>query len=269
MRRLLHRLTLALLLACWLLADLPWSSLARGGESPDATRRRVRVPVLMYHYISTPPPGADRYRLDLSVTPAQFAAQLAWLRTNGYTTVTLGDLYDALTNGAPLPPRPVILTFDDGYADAYAHAFRLLRQSGMVGTFFVVTEWLDNGQASYLTWDQAREMVTAGMAIESHSRSHPDLTHDCDYDCRVYQVLGSVETIAAEVGVRPRFFCYPGGRYDAGLFAVLEAAGIVAAVTTQGGTLHVSERPLELPRVRVRGTTTLREFAWMVGEWRK
>ena len=202
------------------------------------------------------------------MTPGQFAAQLAWLRANGYTTVTLGALADALASGAPLPPRPVILTFDDGYADAYAHAFRLLRESGMVGTFFVVTEWLDNRQAGYLTWDQAREMAAAGMAIESHSRSHPDLTNDCDYDCRVYQVLGSVETIAAEIGVRPRFFCYPGGRYDAGLFAVLRAAGIVAAVTTHGGTLHVSERPLELPRVRVRGTTMLRDFAWMVGEWR-
>ncbi len=268
MRRFLHRLTLALLLVGWLLATLPWSSTARAGESLDATRRRIRVPVLMYHYVSTPPPGADKYRLDLLVTPAQFAAQLAWLRANGYTTVTLGDLYDALTSGAPLPPRPVILTFDDGYADAYAHAFRLLREFGMVGTFFVVTEWLDNGQAGYLTWDQAREMAAAGMAIESHSRSHPDLTDDCDYDCRVYQVLGSVETIAAEIGVRPRFFCYPGGRYDAGMFAVLRAAGIVVAVTTHGGTLHVSERPLELPRVRVRGTTTLREFAWMVGEWR-
>ncbi len=269
MRRSLCHLTLVLLLTGWLLADLPWSAMARAGESLDATRRRIRVPVLMYHYISTPPPGADKYRLDLSVTPAQFAAQLAWLRANGYTTVTLGNLYDALTAGAPLPPRPVILTFDDGYADAYAQAFPLLREAGMVGTFFVVTEWLDNGQAGYLTWDQAREMAAAGMAIESHSRSHPDLTNDCDYDCRVYQVLGSVETIAAEIGVRPRFFCYPGGRYDAGLFAVLEAAGIVAAVTTHGGTLHVSERLLELPRVRVRGTTTLREFAWMVSEWRK
>ncbi|MBP8972346.1 MAG: polysaccharide deacetylase family protein [Anaerolineae bacterium] len=269
MRRSLCRLTLVLLLTGWLLADLPWAAPARAGESLDATRRRIRVPVLMYHYISTPPPGADKYRLDLSVTPAQFAAQLAWLRANGYTTVTLGNLYDALTAGAPLPPRPVILTFDDGYADAYAQAFPLLREAGMVGTFFVVTEWLDNGQAGYLTWGQAREMAAAGMAIESHSRSHPDLTNDCDYDCRVYQVLGSVETIAAEIGVRPRFFCYPGGRYDAGLFAVLEAAGIVAAVTTHGGTLHVSERLLELPRVRVRGTTTLREFAWMVSEWRK
>ncbi|MCL4238995.1 MAG: polysaccharide deacetylase family protein [Anaerolineae bacterium] len=269
MRRSLCRLTLALLLACWLLADLPWSSRARAGESLDATRRRIRVPVLMYHYISAPPPNADRYRLDLSVTPAQFAAQLAWLRGNGYTTVTLGDLTDALVGGAPLPARPVILTFDDGYADAYTQAFPLLREAGMVGTFFVVTEWLDNRQAGYLTWDQAREMAAAGMAIESHSRSHPDLTDGCDYDCRVYQVLGSAETIAAEIGVRPRFFCYPGGRYDAAIFAVLEGAGMVGAVTTHGGTLHVSERPLELLRVRVRGTTTLREFGWMVGEWRK
>jgi peptidoglycan/xylan/chitin deacetylase (PgdA/CDA1 family) len=235
----------------------------------DDTRRRIRVPILMYHYVSYPPPDADRYRLDLSVTPDQFAAQLGWLRDNGYTTVSLDDLYLALTEGYPLPPRPVILTFDDGYADAYDHAFRLLEQYDMVGTFFVVTEWIDQQRPGYLTWPQAREMAEAGMAIQSHSRTHPDLTNGCDYDCLVYQLLGSVQTIEAEIGVRPRFFCYPSGRYDPMVMEVLRQVDVVAAVTTQGGTLHVSDRPLELKRARVRGTTGLGEVAWMVGEWRE
>ena len=235
----------------------------------DETRRRIRVPILMYHYVSVPPPDADKYRLDLSVTPDQFAAQLGWLRDNGYTTVSLDDLYLALTEGYPLPPRPVILTFDDGYADAYDHAFRLLEQYGMVGTFFVVTEWMDQQRPGYLTWAQARDMAGAGMAIQSHSRTHPDLTNGCDYDCLVYQLLGSVQTIEAEIGVRPRFFCYPSGRYDPLVIEILRQVGLVGAVTTQGGTLHVSDRPLELRRARVRGTTGLGEFAWMVGEWRE
>ena len=71
----------------------------------------------------------------------------------------------------------------------------------------------------------------------------------------------------AEIGVRPRFFCYPGGRYDAAVLPILQQVGIVAAVTTEAGTLHVSDRPLELKRARMRGTTTVYDLAWMVNDW--
>jgi peptidoglycan/xylan/chitin deacetylase (PgdA/CDA1 family) len=137
----------------------------------------------------------------------------------------------------------------------------------LTATFFVVTEWLDTRQPGYLTWDQAREMAAAGMSIQSHTRSHHYLTDDCDYDCRVYEILGSMETIQAEIGIRPRFFCYPGGRYDDAVLPILEQVGIVAAVTTEPGTLHVSDRPLELKRARMRGTTTVDDLAWMVNDW--
>jgi peptidoglycan/xylan/chitin deacetylase (PgdA/CDA1 family) len=256
-----HRPLLFLLLL-WLIASVPASH-------ADGTRRRIRVPILMYHYVSVPPEDADRYRLDLSVTPDQFAAQLAWLRDNGYTTISLDDLYLALVYGSPLPPRPVILTFDDGYTDAYDHAFRLLRQQRMKGTFFVVTDWIDAQRPGYLTWAQAREMAGAGMAIQSHSRSHPDLTNGCDYDCLVFQILGSVETIEAEIGVRPRFFCFPSGRYDAAVLDILPQIGIIGAVTTRPGTLHTNDHLLDLKRVRIRGTTTLEDFAWMLRDWRE
>ncbi len=247
-----------------------WGSAVHSAEQhpPDDTRRRIRVPILMYHYVSQPPPDADRYRRDLSVTPAQFAEQLGWLRANGFTTIHLDDLLAALNFGAPLPERPVILTFDDGYADAYEYAFPLLVEYGMVGTFFVITETLDAAAPGYLTWDQARAMATTGMSIQSHSRSHPDLTDDCNHDCLVWQLMGSVETIEAQIGTRPRFFCYPGGRYDAAVLAMLEQIGIEAAVTTHSGTLHTNDHRLELKRARMRGTTTLTNFAWMLLDWR-
>jgi peptidoglycan/xylan/chitin deacetylase (PgdA/CDA1 family) len=252
-----------------LLCAGPFTARAGDGDHPDATRRRIYVPVLMYHYISVPPPDADKYRLDLSVTPEQFAEQMLWLRDHGYTAITFDALYNALTWGDPLPERPVLLTFDDGYADAYTHAFPIMQQTGMVGTFFVVTEWVDLKRDGYLTWDQAREMAAAGHAIQSHTRTHPDLTDGCDLDCLIWQIRGPIETIEAEIGVRPRFFCYPSGRYDEVVLAMLQVEGVVAAVTTNPGTLHFSERPLELPRVRVRGATTITEFAWLVAQWRE
>jgi peptidoglycan/xylan/chitin deacetylase (PgdA/CDA1 family) len=258
----MRRALLFFLLIVWLVGGV-------SDTQADSTRRRIRVPILMYHYVSVPPEDADVYRLDLSVTPDQFAAQLVWLRDQGFNTITLDDLYLALAEGKPLPPHPVVLTFDDGYTDAYTQAFRLLKTFDMVGTFFVVTDWVDQSRAGYLTWNQVREMAAAGMSIQSHSRTHPDLSQGCDYDCLVYQILGSVQTIEAQTGTRPRFFCYPSGRYNDDVKTVLAQVGIVAAVTTQPGTLHTSDRLFDLKRVRVRGSTTLDDFAWMLSEWRE
>ena len=93
------------------------------GPTPDGTARKVRVPILMYHYISDPPADADIYRKDLSLPPSRFESHLKYLKDNGYQTITLDELLDFLTTGKPLPEKPVILTFDDGYADNYANAF--------------------------------------------------------------------------------------------------------------------------------------------------
>jgi peptidoglycan/xylan/chitin deacetylase (PgdA/CDA1 family) len=262
---LLRLIALASLVAWWLAGN----GLTRAEPTRDDTLRRMRVPILMYHYVSVPPPGADKYRLDLSVTPDQFAAQLGWLRRNGFSAISLDALYFALAEGARLPPRPVVLTFDDGYADAYTNAFPLLRTFGMTATFFVVTDWLDTAQPGYLTWPQAREMAAAGMSIQSHTRSHKDLTTGCDYDCLVYQILGSVQTIQAEIGRRPRFFCYPGGEYDRAAIQVVKQVGLVAAVTTDAGTIQVSSRLYELKRARMRGTTRLDDLAWMMLDWQE
>jgi peptidoglycan/xylan/chitin deacetylase (PgdA/CDA1 family) len=229
-------------------------------EEPLGLTRRIRVPILMYHYISVPPNDADKYRVDLSVTPENFRRQLEWLRQHNYTAITPDDLAAAALRGKKLPARPVLITFDDGYLDAYTEAFPLLRQYNFRGTFFVVTEWLDEGRAGYLTWQQAKEMSLWGMSIQSHSRRHYDMRNR-DSNWLVYEILGSVESIAANVGVRPRYFCFPAGRYDQNVLSELKAAGIVAAFTTSDGLYITSDDMLRLPRIRIRGSTTLSIFA--------
>lgn len=226
------------------------------GPTPDGQARRVRVPILMYHYISEPPPGADAVRRDLSVSPVQFEEHLFHLQQAGYTSITLLDLVLHLANGRPLPPKPVILTFDDGYDDNYVYAFPLLRQYGFRGTFFVITGYLDEGRAGYLTWQQAAEMQAAGMEIEAHSVSHPDLRGLSAEGLRA-QVVGASQAISSHLDKPARFFCYPSGRYDARTIAALQAAGYWGAVTTQAGVDHDSGHPFELKRVRIHGNTGL------------
>ncbi len=235
-----------------------YASVADGGGG-DGTLRRIAVPILMYHYVSTPPEEADAYRRDLSVTPEHFRAQMQYLADHRYRVISLYDLNLALRWGTPLPPQSVVLTFDDGYADAYYEAFPVLKEFGYTATFFVVTTRLDEGHPAYLSWEQAREMMRAGMSIESHTKDHLDL-RGREPSFLVYQILGSIESIEAHTGRRPRLFCYPAGRWDDAVLELLRASAIWAAVTTEGGVEHTTDGILLMPRVRISGDTDLATF---------
>lgn len=223
----------------------------------------ARVPILMYHYISEPPPGADRYRIDLSVKPQDFERQLQYLSANGYTTISLYDLYAHLSLGRALPPRPIVLTFDDGYRDHYEHAFPLLQKYGMRGTFFVTTDFINFGNPHHLTWEMVKEMSAAGMDIESHARTHRDLRNR-DFQFLVWEILGPIEQITAHTGRRPRFFCYPSGRYDDAVIRMLRSVQTWAAVTTEHGSVHTLANAMTWRRIRVHGRESLEHFAAMV-----
>mgnify|MGYP000470139920 CR=1 FL=1 len=219
----------------------------------------MRVPILMYHHIDTPPPDADAIRRDLSVTPQNFEAQLHYLKQAGYESVTLNDLALYLTVGKPLPPRPIILTFDDGYADAYHHAFPLLRSYGFVGTFFLISAPIDQGNPDFLSWDQVWEMHAAGMRFEPHSYDHPDLRNR-GYQFLVFQILAPKEAIEARTGEPCRFYAYPAGRYDQKVIDVLRSAYFWGGVLTEQGATHTTADLFTLRRVRVQGSDDLEAF---------
>lgn len=223
----------------------------------------LKVPILMYHYISEPPPGADIYRVDLSVTPESFRQQMAFLKENGYTPIDFYELSTAIVAHIELPEKPIILTFDDGYLDNYEQAFPILREFGFKGNFFVVTEFIDSGREGYMDWTMIEEMAAAGQRIESHSRTHPDLATK-SRDGLIWEILGSQETLAAHIGYRPRYFCYPGGTYNEETIQALRDLDFWGAVTTENGTWHGFNDRFEWRRVRLRNTTSLDEFGRLI-----
>lgn len=223
----------------------------------------VRVPILMYHYVSEPPEDADEYRTDLSVSPENFRRQMRYLAENGFTTISLYDLSLAVTARKALPEKPIILTFDDGYLDNYENAFPILQEFGFQGTFFIVTEFVDLGRPGYMTWPMIEELAAAGMGVEPHSKTHADLS-DKPRDTLLWEILGSQETLASHVGYTPRFFCYPGGRYDEDTIAMLQELDFWGAVTTAGGKWHGFEDRYEWSRLRMRYTTDMAQFATFV-----
>ena len=157
-----------------------------------------------------------------------------------------------------------MFTFDDGYQDSYVHAVPLLQRYGYTAAFFVNAAFIDNGYPEYVTWDQVQEMAVAGMDIEAHGYTHPDL-RDIDMDALIFQVLRPKEAIEARTNKPVHFFCYPSGEYDERVVRVLQSANYWGAVTLISGVEQRSDRPFELQRIRVRGHYEVQDLARVLG----
>lgn len=215
----------------------------------DGTKS-VRVNVLMYHHVEWLPPNADAVRRDLTVSPVDFEAQLKYLKANGYNTITAVDLWWALDTGGALPPKPVLLTFDDGYADAHDVTMPLLKAYGMVGTFAVTVNLV--GKPDYMTIAQVRDLADNGMDVESHSTDHVAV-NQLPYAAQTYQLCTSRQILKKWTGRDVRHFLYPSGDYLPIPSAALAACGYLTAYRKDGGSTQSSAEMYGLRRARVHG----------------
>ncbi|MBN1319770.1 MAG: polysaccharide deacetylase family protein [Thermoleophilia bacterium] len=221
----------------------------------------VHVPVLMYHYVDEEPPPAGPYADGLTVRTPDFIRELEYLVVNGHRTVTLAEVYLAMAGVRELPAKPVALTFDDGGLDNYEVAFPLLKEYGFNATFFVITERI--GMEGQMDWDQLREMVAAGMSIQSHTVSHPGLPGLSD--ARLQSELVESRAIIAEgVGEPGYVLSYPSGAYDQRVIEAAKAAGYVMAVATDHGAEVSPEAPFEITRLRIQPFLPIDSFARLV-----
>lgn len=218
----------------------------------DGTLRRVRVPILMYHYVSALPSDADSIREGLTISPERFREHIEYLSSAGYTTISLYEINEALLHGTQLPEKPIVLTFDDSYTDHYTNVFPILKQYGFTGTFFVITEFTDSRNPNHMTWEQIQEMADAGMSMESHTKSHHQLVNR-DFDFLVWEVIGSIESLESHIEEHHQIFSFPVGRYDTTTLNMLDTTRIIRAVTTEYGTYHTMHDYLLSPRLRISG----------------
>ena len=223
-------------------------------------RRRIVVPILMYHRINVPSPSAPSITRRLTVHPADFARQMRWLKSHGYQTVTQRELFGALLRGRPLGRRPIMITFDDGYRDAFYKAAPVLSELGMRGTAYVISGRIANGDRAFLSWGLLRGLERRGIEIGSHSVSHRDLTQLSDNET-FRELVQSRRTLEKGLGHPVQWFAYPFGAYDRRVERLARRAGYVLVVTTQHGTLQSASRPLALPRLRVLDSTGVRGLA--------
>lgn len=188
--------------------------------------RLARVPILMYHDI------LPRKEVFFDVTPEEFEQHLQMIQENGLTPISLDDLVLHLRTGAPLPPKPILLTFDDGYIGHYEHVFPLLKQYGYPGAFSIYTYKVgrDHGRPG-VNWEQLKEMAAHPLVtITAHSVTHPRDLRELTDDELQTEVSESKRLLEEELGVPIRYFTYPEGNYDARVSGAVEDAGFVAAL---------------------------------------
>jgi peptidoglycan/xylan/chitin deacetylase (PgdA/CDA1 family) len=211
------------------------------------------VPVLMYHVINPPPAGAPFP--GLYVPSDEFAAQMQALRAAGWHAVTMDQLEAYWTRGVPLGPgKPIVLTFDNGYASQYENALPVLKRLGWVGDENIQLSGLPRSQGG-LTDAQVRGLIAAGWELDTQGISHADLIA-LDAAQLKYQVATARQILQKRYGVPVNWFCYPSGHYDATVIAAVKAAGFIGSTTVIPGWATPSQDPYRLPRLRVLGGTT-------------
>ena len=221
--------------------------------------RRLRV--LMYHKVNDLPGNP------LSVPVGAFDQQLAQLRELGYTVVGLDDVLAYYTDAAELPPRPVLITFDDGYRDNLEHAAPVLERYGYPAVLFVPIAYLDDALPlpheerlaargvvnSTLDWGELAELEAAGVRVESHGISHRALA-DLPLDEAAREIVLSKLRLEDRLGRPVRSFAYVKGseaHYKPVHLSLLRQAGYDVAFTSVSGSNDRDTDPLRLHRYNV------------------
>ncbi len=198
----------------------PWPNL-------NEQARLARVPVIMYHDI------LPKKQVFFDVTLKEFEQHLRLLHKHGVIPISLDQLVTHLRTGLPLPAKPILLTFDDGYGGHYEYAYPLLKQYGYPAVFSIYTMNVGkNTGRTHVTWEQLRQMAADPLVtIASHSVTHPlDLRSLSENQLKI-EVMVSKRILEAQLGIPIRYFTYPSGKYDARVTNLIREAGYEAALT--------------------------------------
>lgn len=198
----------------------------------------------MYHVLAQAPAGAPYP--DLFVPPAELAAQTAWLEAHGYHAVTLGQVFAYWRRRVALPPKPIVLSFDDGYLSDYTVALPTLRRYHWPGVLNLLVKNIQPGDIT--SW-QVRRLIAAGWEIDAHTLTHVDLTTVGAAQLQ-REVAGSREELRRRFGQPVSFFCYPAGKYDPQVVAAVRSAGYLGATTENPG-FGRPDHAYTLARIRV------------------
>lgn len=226
-------------------SSLPSKLVRNATTQPDWQPSTAPVPILAYHELGAPIPDAPYP--ELFTTRPDFRDEMNWLDDHGYEAVTLDQVEQAWYEHGRLPPKPVVISFDDGYRPQFTYALPELRRHGWAGVLDLKAEGSD------LYTSNVESMIAAGWELASHTINHLDLTTLSDAEMR-HELAGSRAILRHDYGVPVNNFCYPSGQFDARVEAAVKAAGYTAATTEVQGFAS-REDPYALDRFEVLGSS--------------
>ncbi|MFG6105967.1 polysaccharide deacetylase family protein [Leptothoe sp. EHU-05/26/07-4] len=186
-----------------------------------------KVPVIMYHDV------LPEKEVFFDITPGRLNEDFRAIRAQNLTPISLDQLVNHLRTGVPLPEKPVVLTFDDGYVGHYDYVYKLAKYYNYPVALSIFTDKVDGKIVgrSTLDWEQVEEMAQDPLVtVISHSVTHPrDLRELPDEDLR-YELETSKERLETKLGIPIHYFTYPEGKHDERVVEAAEAAGYQAAL---------------------------------------
>lgn len=228
------------------------AALPAGGNS-------VSLPIFLYHIIS------PKKSYQFGITPSELESDLIYLSKTGYTTITMTQLIDYVDTGKSLPPKPVILSFDDGYYNNYVYAFPLLKKYRVKMVFSIIGKSTDdfsmqpsdNLSYAHVTWDQLNEMIGSGLVeVQNHTYNLHEsragrigcTQKPCESKERYEKILtddvGKLQNeIANRTGFTPNTFVYPYGRSSENTDGILKKMGFRATLSCDYGINLISRDP--------------------------
>lgn len=213
---------------------------------------QVVAPILLYHHVS-----GDKYRSRYYVSVPDFQAQMQALYDGGYTAVTISQLLDALIEGAELPEKPIVITFDDGHMSVYENAFPIMESFGFPGVFYIVANRINNSDG-FVDIEKITEMISAGWEIGSHGYTHADVT--LNPDAAYFEIAQSRVALEQALSTDIKTFAYPFGKIDPVSAQKVSQYGYRAGMGLGTKIIHRFDTLLYMHRIEVYGEYTLDDF---------
>lgn len=217
-------------------------------EATPTARMPVKVPILLYHYVEYVKDKGDTIRQSLDVVPRVFDEQIHTLLLDSYTFITMDELADYLDGKKSLPPKPIMLTFDDGYRDFYTDVLPILRKYHVKAVAYIVSGFVD--KPNFMSTQELREVAASGLVeIAAHSVYHLNLKA-IKLELAEKEVGESKTAIETLVGIPVNNFAYPYGDFNQNIIDFVQKAGYRTATSVIPGAMHSEQDRYFISRLR-------------------
>lgn len=206
------------------------------------------VPIAMYHSVTPDATFANR----LTVSAETFERQMRFLKTHHYNVLSLEELAGLIKEKKKIPPRAIVITFDDGYKNNFTYAFPILKKYKLKATMFIIINEVGRVQNDRLSWDQIKAMRDSGLIFfGSHALGPDPLVKIKSEDSLKKEIFNSKKILEAKLGRQINAFSYPEGRFNDKIRQLVIAGGYKVAVATNPGKNYPDDDVFALKRLRI------------------